>query len=176
MITALVGLGIICLAYTMPIIYRKRLRDIGALKIALIALVWSFLPILWCMDQMEFSASLLIVAEHFFFIVALTIPFDIRDKDLDSATKVSNLTAFYPLSYLRRLMYGSMMISISMVFFLHVTGIYDWLTTSLMIVFYVGLYMSTRGWEEAREEWYYLFYLDGLILVKGLLLLVANGY
>ena len=84
--------GILSLFYVVkiPIQLQKNLRDIPSLKIFLIGFVWaatgSFLPYL---NLNEVSAPIpwaLFFCE-FLFIIAITIPFDIRDLDLDEVDK-----------------------------------------------------------------------------------------
>ena len=78
--------GILTLLYAVPI-FRKNLRNISSIKILIIALVWAgvttLLPML---DVKVFTFSknqILAFVQRFLFVIALTIPFDIRDLQFD---------------------------------------------------------------------------------------------
>lgn len=82
--------GIISLAYSIPLIPTnqgwKRLRDIPGLKIYAISFVvtvtTSTIPLI-LMHQFSTLNILMFGIQRFFFILAITIPFDIRDAHLD---------------------------------------------------------------------------------------------
>jgi 4-hydroxybenzoate polyprenyltransferase len=71
----------------------KRLRDLSYIKILLIGAVWSWitigLPLL--MYQEQNSLTLLLSLERFLFFIAITIPFDIRDQEIDKQSEVKTL-------------------------------------------------------------------------------------
>lgn len=87
--------GFISLAYVLPVLYqRKRLRDIGLIKIFLIAVVWAFVTVYLCGLEMgiKLQEGLWIsFLERSLFIFAITIPFDIRDSEIDRTAGVKTL-------------------------------------------------------------------------------------
>lgn len=91
-ILLLVGCGFLSLFYIvkLPGKLGKNLRDIPSLKIFLIAIVWTctstLLPF-FCLESPLFELSWLLLFANFIFIMALTIPFDIRDLILDEPDK-----------------------------------------------------------------------------------------
>jgi len=91
-------LGLVSAAYILPLFGNgRRLRDIGKIKIYLIAIVWAgvfVLPFAYNVEH-DWLIVLLIWIEKALFIFALTLPFDIRDKHLDASTKVSTLASTY---------------------------------------------------------------------------------
>ncbi len=86
----LVPLGIISLLYPVHLFKRNgkkyRLRDIPGIKLFLIALVWAFATVyisaLNNFAIIERRVYLLLV-QRFLFVLAITIPFDIRDVNFD---------------------------------------------------------------------------------------------
>ncbi len=90
----LAGLGIITFLYAIPILPKRiyldeqqNLRQISGLKVYIIAAVWAFttvvLPIL--NNHQELTAKVWItVLQNFVFVLALMIPFEIRDLKFDS--------------------------------------------------------------------------------------------
>lgn len=90
----LAGLGIITFLYAIPILPKRiyldeqqNLRQISGLKVYIIAAVWAFttvvLPVL--NNHQELTAKVWItVLQNFVFVLALMIPFEIRDLKFDS--------------------------------------------------------------------------------------------
>jgi len=76
----------IALLYPLPWILKKKgggLRSVPGLKLFVISLVWAFItayvPAIWNGDN-----GIWLFIERFFWTMALTIPFDVRDVKLDS--------------------------------------------------------------------------------------------
>ncbi|PKD16476.1 hypothetical protein APR41_09025 [Salegentibacter salinarum] len=79
-------LGLFTLLYAIPFgRNRRNLRNIGGIKIFIIALVWAgvvvILPLLNVVSLKEISFTFL---QRFFFVIAITLPFEIRDLKFDS--------------------------------------------------------------------------------------------
>ncbi len=85
---ACVLLGGLTLFYAVPIFSRKRnLRNIKSLKIIIIALVWAGVTVLLPALQqgLEIYWDLVLIgAQRFLFVLAVMIPFEIRDMKYDS--------------------------------------------------------------------------------------------
>ena len=87
-------LGLITFLYAIPIIPKKifiddqkNLRQIGGLKIYVIALVWTFTTVilpLYNNDQILNADVLVTSIQRFLFIIILMLPFEIRDLNYDS--------------------------------------------------------------------------------------------
>lgn len=77
--------GLISFLYVLPKGFRNELRNVPHLKVYLICMVWSitvgFIPAFEQNNSPE--ASLLQGIQTFFFFMAITIPFDIRDMKID---------------------------------------------------------------------------------------------
>jgi hypothetical protein len=80
--------GAVAVLYPIPFLLRKRgggLRSLPGLKLFLIASVWSYisavLPALWHGTETSLTPLFL---ERFFWTAALTIPFDVRDMEVDA--------------------------------------------------------------------------------------------
>ena len=91
LLLAFTPLALISFSYSIPFLPSKdgpiAVRDIPGAKIFLIALVWT--GVTWVLPIQEAGISwtamhYLIALERFLFIVAITIPFDIRDLRYDS--------------------------------------------------------------------------------------------
>src|SRR5690606_33529009 len=108
---------IIVLGYIIPVIPVKkkwfRLRDIPAIKAVLIAITVSYLTsVLPMLLSESYSNKILIhFAERFFFILAITIPFDIRDQKFDSHSFLKTLPLLIGEKKAKLVSVGCMIIS-----------------------------------------------------------------
>jgi 4-hydroxybenzoate polyprenyltransferase len=86
----LIPLGIVSIAYSAPVIPTtdgwKRLRDLKGIKIyaitGVVSITTAMVP-LWLLNDINLTDILLIGFQRFLFILAITIPFDIRDMRMD---------------------------------------------------------------------------------------------
>ncbi|MGM5470504.1 hypothetical protein ACS386_09525 [Flavobacteriaceae bacterium LMO-SS05] len=88
------GLGLVTFLYAIPFLPRRlfmdekqNLRDVGGIKIYIIALVWTgatvFLPLV--NNDIPISDDIILSAiQRFIFVIALMLPFEIRDLQYDS--------------------------------------------------------------------------------------------
>ncbi|MCX6291241.1 MAG: UbiA family prenyltransferase [Bacteroidetes bacterium] len=82
-------LSFITFAYSIPFLQignkKKRLREIFLVKISTVAIVWSIttviFPLMDCGEDPFTGSSLLFFAERFLFVLAICIPFEIRDME-----------------------------------------------------------------------------------------------
>lgn len=163
LIIQLIPVGIISFLYTLPILTQnKRLRDFHYIKIFLIAIVWAYVASLPLLSA-PFSALHLglYFLEKLLFILAITLPFDIRDLEIDgygdlkTIPSVMGKTATYRLVYLL-LGIGSLALGYSYGGLLSIaiyglTGIAIW---------------ASRGKE---SDYYYSGLLDGTLIMRGVL-------
>ena len=90
-ILIIVPLGLITIGYSIPLIKNKtkkiRLRELPGVKILFVALVWGFttvlLPAIDADLKLFTPAILFMLSRRILFVYAITIPFDIRDKQHD---------------------------------------------------------------------------------------------
>ncbi len=88
------GLALVTFLYAVPILPKKyfldeqqNLRQIGGLKVYIIALVWSLVTVLLPVlnEEMKFDTSIwLSLIQRFCFVIVLMLPFEIRDLNYDS--------------------------------------------------------------------------------------------
>ncbi|MBP9151941.1 MAG: UbiA family prenyltransferase [Flavobacteriales bacterium] len=97
----MIPLGVVSIAYTIPVIRKNaariRLREIGLWKIFLIASVWTGMTVilpavhLYGLDQIMELISWRLALGRFLFILAITIPFDIRDLVNDAKKEIRTI-------------------------------------------------------------------------------------
>lgn len=86
--------GLITFLYAMPLIpmryfrdNQKKLREIGGLKVYVIALVWTFTTVFLPLidNEISLNADVVIISiQRFIFVIVLMLPFEIRDLNYDS--------------------------------------------------------------------------------------------
>ncbi len=172
--TILIITGLLSLGYVLPLVFRKRLRDLGQAKILLISVVWASLPILSSISSQDWLPIFLLFAEHFFFIFALTIPFDIRDQAIDNRAKVSNLVNNIGIRRAEILKNVLIILSLTCVLFLFQIELYNRYHLLTLFFFHLLLYLVTKNLKQVKSETFYLFFLDSFILIKGLIYILIS--
>tara|TARA_Y100000589_G_scaffold280612_2_gene277101 strand:+ start:1770 stop:2558 length:789 start_codon:yes stop_codon:yes gene_type:complete len=132
------------------------LRTIPSLKLILIALIWSWVcvvtPQLLFFPHVDFSFSIIV----FSFILAITIPFDIRDLNFDS----ENLKTLPQI-------FGSTMcvlIALSILLALVCYSYFNLEKVGLCYLFTLTALFILPSYK-ARNEYYYLFLIDGFLVL-----------
>jgi 4-hydroxybenzoate polyprenyltransferase len=167
--------GVVALAYSLPV--RKgstaRLKELGLAKIFLIAGVWAIvITILPALDAGESILSrdlVLLLAERFLFVFAITLPFDIRDRALDRASRIRTI----PVRFGTRA--AKVMVAAAVVLYLAIKVAHYGLGSPLVLVpaavsaGYIMLLLAALS--ESRHDYYFSLLWDGAILVQAVLAL-----
>jgi 4-hydroxybenzoate polyprenyltransferase len=180
----MVFLSVISFFYSIPIFtvgeQKFGLRNIPGLKQFLITLVWTMstalLPILEAQSIHSTSISMrdttILVAKRFLFIAALTIPFDIRDlfEDRQSGLKTLPVVWGEKNAYL---ICQALLAAYLILLFLFRNGGFnaDFYALAFTVVL-AGWLIFKSKWE--KNEYYYFFYMDGVLIVQYLVLLLFN--
>jgi 4-hydroxybenzoate polyprenyltransferase len=181
----LIFLSIISFAYSLPLfsLGEKKfgLRNIPGLKQLLITLVWTLstvlLPLLEAkhlhLGAVSMRDATLLIAKRFLFIGALTIPFDIRDlfQDKQSGLKTVPVVWGEKNAYLfcQMLLFGY----IILLFLFRNNGFSNdfWALTVTAVL--AGWLIFKSNWQ--KNEYYYFFCVDGILILQFLLLLVFRA-
>lgn len=172
-IIVLLFLGLISVFYNYPVPVPHRMirfRNIPGLKLILIAFVWTgttvWIPFLesGSTDIYFFSALSL---QRFFFLIALTIPFDIRDLSLDQQQSIRTIPSMVGVNAAKYLSLAFLLLSEGTILImdrLHPSGV----SVSLSITNLVTLVLiSTK--KIKKDDMYYLVYLDGMLILSFLI-------
>lgn len=161
--------GLLALGYVIPLgASGKRLRDLHFLKVFLLALVWAWLTV-W-LPAAELGAgwqrsTLLMGIERAAFIFALTIPFDIRDMEVDRHIRVRTLPNSLGIAPVMALAF--LMMAVMLVFARlnhYPPGAWAGLACSAVITFTLIVF-SRR----VQHDYYFSGLLDGMLLLQFLL-------
>jgi len=180
----LIFLALISFCYGIPLFsfgdQKFGLRNIPGLKPFLITLVWTMstvlLPILEAQDlhltNISMHDTTILIAKRFLFIGALTVPFDIRDlfEDRQFGLKTIPVLIGEKGAYLFcQVMLGGYIVLL----FLFKNNGFNldfWALTSTAIL--AGWLIFKSKWE--KNEYYYFFYMDGVLILQYVMLLVFN--
>lgn len=168
----LICMGILSFAYVLPVFGKGlRLRDVAFLKIFLIAVVWSAvvvgLPFL-TLNKGEISSEFwLLCVERSSFIFALCIPFDIRDMDWDSQTKVKTIPLSIGVKKAKIISLGALTITILMDFLLLNKAIYNEMLCFRLIIVYLITAFVVLKTDKNKSDYYFYGGVDGMILLHS---------
>lgn len=142
----------------------RNAREIPYLKIHLIAFTWVFILVLFPIINENLGTSIFWIAiAHYFYVIGVTIPFDIRDLKYDDPlhkTIPQVLGVFW-----------SKVNSVSLL--IAYMGIMLWLFPDLCtnILFYISVIIQivlTMNMNEKRSDFYCAGLIDGAIVLLGL--------
>lgn len=176
MIIALAVLGFISFAYTLPLLpfkNKRRLRDVGWLKILSLTIVWtivtSVLPMLfWHRTIVNYPVEILL---RLLFIFVLCIIFDLRDVQADRISNINTLPHIIGIANCYRLINVALLVFVML-------GVWQYLRYPLwyrmgavvitaIVTRLVAEYLKTHNTERA-----YLVYADGMMMLYALLVLL----
>jgi 4-hydroxybenzoate polyprenyltransferase len=177
----LVALSILSVGYSLPVFKwgKKKigLRNIPGLKSLLITLVWVgscvVLPMFEAESKQQVSIPTidiaLILAKRFLFIGALTIPFDIRDLFQDSKLGLKTIPVMIgeknAYLFCQFLLAGYMVL----LFLFHGNGFNREFFALGFTALLMGWLIFKSEWE--KNEYYYFFYMDGVLVLQYVILM-----
>lgn len=177
---ALSPIALITLLYSLPatktIFNNLRLRRIPYVKIFLIAIVWTavtvIIPVIHADKHFLPSTVFLMLFERFLFILAITIPFDIRDMEADrnAGLKTIPLTIGYKNALLLSNALLCLFGALSIAHYAHEQQFHV-LFALLFSTIITGVVLINKKLQ--HNELYHYFYLDGMMFVQGLLVFVS---
>ena len=176
---------LMALAYSYPIIpwKSKSIRQVGWLKMASLAFIWSFttviLPVLMIDDQEKstypVAQIIALFINRFFFIAALGFLFNINDYEEDRDDKIKTMAVLLGPS--KSLYWGkwlsagiNILTGLSLIYFfgLHQAPLYAAILVPPLLLFF-----SFHNFKFSTEEAPFVLRYDGLMIIKALLLIFA---
>jgi 4-hydroxybenzoate polyprenyltransferase len=152
------------------------LKKIAVGKTIFLALVWAhttaLLPLL--MDDIPLKPEHIIYfINRFFLIYAICILFDYRDREDDKRQGIRSMITHFDEKGINLLFYLSILIFLLTTLVLYITGISLINSVCLLIpgIILVLLYNYSK---RNRADYYYYFFLDGLMVLSALLIFSFN--
>jgi 4-hydroxybenzoate polyprenyltransferase len=175
----LAPIAALTLFYSVPIFSNRqsifRLREIPFLKIFLIAFVWSvstiLLPIIQSGHAFNWGHVMAMLAERFFFVFAITIPFDIRDMESDKRAGLKTIPLLlsanksWTIAYIALLLFW-------LVSFAHYQPLNYWFAIVALSISALTTFVFLKSEKIRRLPLYHYGILDGTMLLQGLLVLL----
>ncbi|CAM3848962.1 UbiA family prenyltransferase [Mucilaginibacter galii] len=178
----LIGLAALSFGYGLPLFTKKGqksgLRNVPGLKPILITLVWTLscvlLPIFEAQDSLHIivpeSNIWIIFSKRFLFIAALTVPFDIRDLFQDRIAGLKTIPVAFGEQraywFCQLLLAGHIMLLL-LLWNYRLTS--DFFALAFVAVL-TGWLIFKSTWK--RDEYYYFFYLDGVLILQYIVLVL----
>lgn len=169
------------LLYSTPVLKTQsglfRLREIPFLKIFLIALVWAVVTILLPVAYADYDISVshisIIIIERFLFVLAITVPFDIRDMEIDKQSGLKTIPLVIGKNNAQK---AALFV---VVLFIIVSAIHYYYTQQYQIGVAMLLSGIITGYCLISEKvkslpLYHYGVLDGMMLLQALLVIAAS--
>lgn len=169
----LLQLGLISVLYTLPYFKAQpkpwQLRSIPLLKIFLIAYVWTGMSVgLTAIHfQLPLAQAMLPFVGAFAFILAITLPFDIRDYKADQAFRLLTLPGSIGIRATKGL--GLVLLTLfALLYFFQLTN-----PLYLLLCVLPSAWLILKAHPD-RKWWYFTALLDGCLLLYALSLFLAQ--
>ncbi len=176
--------GIISVCYALPIFtlgnQKFGLRNIPGLKPFLITVVWVLstvlLPILEAKELHLTTVSMqdatLLFAKRFLFVFALTVPFDIRDLFEDNKLGVKTIPVIIGEKKAYLFCSALLLGYVIMLFLYRNNGFNTDFFALTLTAALTGWLIFKSKWE--KNEYYYFFYMDGVLILQYVFLILFS--
>lgn len=163
--------------YVLPINFSRRtpvtLRAISFIKLFLIAFSWAGVTVLFPLANYNKSIGLdelLIFAQRFLFVVAITLPFDIRDVDFDDDS-LKTIPQVLGVNYAKRFGILCLMLFVGLEFIKSTTEVFGF-REHLVIAVLVLIFLMRAS--KDQNKYYSAFLVESIPIVWLLLHLIIN--
>ena len=172
--------SILSLAYVLPFLSgKKRLRDLSYVKIFLIAMVWPAMTVLLPAIQLGLSShgmvSLLLI-EKFFFLLAITLPFDIRDLAIDQYNDVKTLPTI--LGVKKTIWLSELLLLPTLAIFLFFFNL-DFISLPVLVSHFLSIILTGLiiGFTpKIRHDYYFTGLLDGTMILQPVMIFIGTTF
>ena len=168
---------LLSLAYFSPII---KLRKSPFLKLFTLVFVWTtvttIVPILLNDLDVFTINNLLHISISFCFMMAICIPFDLRDLEVDAADNVSTLPNLIGENKAKQLALAFILLYITLIFPEYFLGVITYkIFIALLFSAVINLVIVFMS-NSMRNEYYYVALLDGTMILQGVMLIMVEFF
>ena len=169
-------IGSITALYTLPFIPMFKpistIKKIPFLKTSMIAFVWTYLTLNLPMDILNINLEIKgigpLFLSRFFFISAITLPFELRDKEVDQKDGIVTLAHIFSSNQIRNIIFGLLLsMCISMVYFSFQIGSLN-LGVAYLLSSIVMAWLAQSN-NLLNHKYYYKILLDGMLIFQSIL-------
>ena len=176
-------IALITVLYSIPVSanpkHLLRLREIPYLKIFMIAAIWSastvLLPIVQSSETFSQTHIFAMLYERFFFILAITIPFDIRDMEADGQQELKTIPMLLGEKNSLKLSYFLLSVFLLSSAF-HYVPEKEWMILLAMCLSGITTYFFLKMDYFKRMPFYHYGILDGTLLLQGILVIIFGCF
>ena len=171
-------IGILSFFYVIPLLPKsKALRDYPYLKIVIIGLVWSLIivGIPFTNTQVEDENKSIIffaVLQNFLFIVAITLPFDIRDLSFDKIAQVKTIPQWIGVK--KTILLSEILLSCSL-FILFISGLKTFHFYGLFIGYLITMIVISKT-NRQQKELFFSGLIEGTVLILYSCVVIADYF
>jgi 4-hydroxybenzoate polyprenyltransferase len=171
---------LLSISYVLPFFGKKRrLRDFNQIKIYLIAGVWAFvtvvLPFIDSGQTLSFTIISMIV-ERGIFVFAITLPFDIRDLEVDDHGAVKTIPAVIGIKKTKQLAYATLGLAFALALSNYFLGLYDLKILIGLAISYLSTIWLVSFSAKERHDYFYSGLMDGTMILQFLMVIGLYYY
>ncbi len=164
--------GFVDIPFVQP---KKKLRDFGMLKTLFVAIVWSITTVIVPLGDTFVEADMMVflLLRRFLFILALTIPFEIKDMATDKEHLLKTLALSYGAGntkLLAQCILLLLMFITTIQYFFFNLSLANMLAVSFSLI--VSIFCIQPVKEETSDLWYYVV-LDGMMILQFIFVCLA---
>lgn len=172
----IIPLALFSVLYVLPVLPNKKaIRDLPFAKIFVISLVWSVVMVaIPVVNHFGFqglfqNSFLLLILEQFVFILAITLPFDVRDLRYDLESNIKTIPSFIGIKNTITLSHGLLILFLSLkwiqFFYLNQIDLSQFIATAITtsLTFIIIAFTSRK-----RGELFFSGFVDGAMILMYL--------
>jgi 1,4-dihydroxy-2-naphthoate octaprenyltransferase len=168
---------ILSLAYFVPSV---KLRKSPWFKLLTLVIVWTMatavVPILLSHSDLFTKNNILHIVVRFSFMMAICIPFDIRDLKIDEADHISTLPHLIGENKTRMLAVAFMFVYILLIIVEFYWMMFDAKIFAALMISALINTMLVFSSSSKRSEYFYVAGIDGTMILQGVMLMIAQSF
>ncbi|MES2621130.1 MAG: UbiA family prenyltransferase [Bacteroidota bacterium] len=160
--------GFVNIPFTNP---KRKLRDFGLLKTVFVAIVWSVTTVVVPLGDsfVETDVMIFLLLRRFLFILALTIPFEIKDMVGDREHNLKTIPYLIGVSNTKLLAQGILLLLALIIIMQH---LFFGLSIGYMLALDISLLLTIfciQPVDEETSDWWFYVVLDGMMVLQFVL-------
>ena len=167
---AAIAPSLTALGYVLPFLSgRRRLRDLNYIKNFLVAFAWSWVTVLLPALEMGMGWSLpmiVMLLERAFFIFAISLPFDIRDLEVDAYNQVKTLPAQLGRRRTKALALACLLAMAALAGVNYHIDVYSSGTFSALLLSGLAAFALICFADKVKHDYYFSGLIDGVMVLQ----------
>lgn len=168
---------LLAFGYVMPLWKGRRLRDVHYIKIFLIAATWSWITVILPAMELGFSYAspvYIILLERIAFVFAITIPFDIRDMEIDAYNQVKTLPAILGVRNSQRLASAALLLMCLLAGLNYYIDVYQLSQLVALVCSAFAAVLLIFLSDRVQHDYFFSGLVDGLMILQFILVYMLS--